>query len=317
MSGFQDSQPSGTSRTILSSSVHPSLFPVTTAVSSSSALSCPTTSVLTASNLGPIVASHTGIARITTEVEQNQEIPEMLSSLHHTSLSSLPRTLNNQHQQSSTRATKQKTRNSDFTPETAKIESLKIELSYARTKIVDLESKVKDGQESLKIYSHKLKILEETRAAFLNKKYSTNVSLSSNVASSDASSSNTSVLSSDCSCQIRAKLTRNSEKLEEFELRFTELCHVVDGIARIGENSDTASYQPTAPPSAPPPPDPSQTQQSQSDPDILSIVTNQESVSQPCNDIINEALDVSSEAESSDFAFSDPEDIDLRKLPLN
>ena len=55
--------------------------------------------------------------------------------------------------------------------------------------------------------------------------------------------------------------------------------------------------------------------------DILSAKLNQASGSHklvhPCNDLNNELLDVSSDTESSDFAFSDPEDIDLTKLPLN
>ena len=238
-------QPPGTYRTTLTSSLHPRLPAITTAVSLSCASPCPASSAITAPN--PSCASNTEIARIITEVGQNHELSGMLSSLDPTTSSFLPRSLNNQHQPSSTKATKQKSKNQDFGPENAKIEALKIELSYARTKIVDLENKVKNGQESLKIYAHKVKILEETRTAFLTEKYSTHASQPGNISTPATFSSNTSVPSSDCPCQIRAKLTENCTKMKELELRFSELCHVVDRLARLGQDSDESGGVSQAP----------------------------------------------------------------------
>ena len=98
------------------------------------------------------------------------------------------------------------------------------------------------------------------------------------------------------------------------------MCHVVDGLARIEGNTDEVGRQPppAVPPHVLPDPDPAHPKQSQSCPARLPAALNQTSDFQhPQNDFNNEAGDISSEAESLDFAFSDPEDIDLSKYPLN
>ena len=71
---------------------------------------------------------------------------------------------------------KQKKRSQSIKPHTvtkekAEIDSLKIELSFAQTKIVELESKKKDQENSLKIYEQKLKLLETERLNNLKEKY--------------------------------------------------------------------------------------------------------------------------------------------------
>ena len=60
---------------------------------------------------------------------------------------------------------------SSFTPEKAEIESLKIELGYARTKVVDLQTKNQDHEHTISIYSQKIKLLEGSRLDALHNKY--------------------------------------------------------------------------------------------------------------------------------------------------
>ena len=104
--------------------------------------------------------------------------------------------------------TKTKQREADLTPEKAEIESLKIELSYARTQIIDLETRNIDKDKTIKIYSQKLKIFEENRLNSLDEKYFATTTSTS--FSSDSSSS------SECSCQIRSKISRNESNLKSF-----------------------------------------------------------------------------------------------------
>ena len=329
VSNVTTTQQPDTSQTVPTRSL-PSFHPaITTTVSSSSNMSSPRSSSPSATNSGPNIVPSTEIARLTTEAEQNPVMPGRVSSLDPNASFFLPQSLSNYQQPSiNTRPTKQKSKDQDFSSEKARIESLKIELSYARTKIVDLENKVKDGQESLKIYSHKVRILEENRAAFLNGKYFTNASQPDNTSSSGAFSSSTSISSSDCSCQIRANLNRNSLKLNEFELRFSELCQVVDGLARSGAPGDipekVACQSPCPPEPVVPhavPPDLNHSQQTKPGPVTHPVELDQTSdipeIALPNNDFLNDALDISSDVESSDFVFSDPEDINLQKLPLN
>ena len=120
----------------------------------------------------------------------------------------------------------------------------------------------------------------------------------------------------------------NSLKLNEFELRFSELCQVVDGLARIGVTGvhprggachSPCPPEPAAPRAAPPGQNhPEKTQPGPVTPPAdLNQTSDIQEVALPNNDILNDALDISSDVESSDFVFSDPEDIDLQKLPLN
>ena len=106
---------------------------------------------------------------------------------------------------------------SNFTPERAEIESLKIELGYARTKITDLQTKIADREQTLNIYSQQIKLLEESRTNTLHEKYfpnSNSNSDSSNIrATADVS------LSLDCSCKIRAQISRNSANLRDIDIK--------------------------------------------------------------------------------------------------
>lgn len=103
---------------------------------------------------------------------------------------------------------------SSFTPEKAEIESLKIELSYARTKIVDLQTKSKDQEHTIEIYSQKIKLLEDSRLDALHSKYFSSTSSNPNPPSDTS-------WSSDCPCKIRAQIIRNGDNLKDMELRFS------------------------------------------------------------------------------------------------
>ena len=109
--------------------------------------------------------------------------------------------------------TKAKQNAADLTPEKAEIESLKIELSYARAQIIDLETKNNDKDKTIKIYSQKLKIFEENRLNSLDEKYFATTAPTPQ--SSDSSRS------SDCSCQIRSKISRNETNLKDLDLKIT------------------------------------------------------------------------------------------------
>ena len=58
-----------------------------------------------------------------------------------------------------------------FSPEQTKIESLKIELCFAKTIIADLENQKNDRENSLKIYKQKVKLLEYQRSDFYHESY--------------------------------------------------------------------------------------------------------------------------------------------------
>ena len=102
---------------------------------------------------------------------------------------------------------------STFTPERAEVESLKIELSYARTKITDLRMKNKDQEETINIYSQKLKLLENNRHESMKEKYFNQRDTDSSPPSSSLSSSMSSSL--DCKCRIRAQIAKNALNIHE------------------------------------------------------------------------------------------------------
>ena len=87
------------------------------------------------------------------------------------------------------------------------------------------------------------------------------------------------------------------------------------------QDTDFLQLCPPVPPPVLPDPDPTLSQQSQSGPALspttLANTPDPQLFVQSQNNLKNEALDVSSDAVSSDFAFSDPEDIDLTNKPLN
>ena len=116
----------------------------------------------------------------------------------------------------------------NFCPEKAEIESLKIELGYAHTKIVDIQSEKKDLEETVKIYSQKIKLLENTRKDSLHEKY---LSPSSEISSS----------SHDCPCQIKAKISKNSMNVKNLELK------LVQELENITRRLDIICTQPPPP----------------------------------------------------------------------
>ena len=189
----------------------------------------------------------------------------------------------------STGRTNKKQNSPELSSEKAEIESLKIELGYARTKIVDLEAEVNDHRNTIKIYTHKIKVLEANRSSFLSEKYSYTDS-SSSLPNSDSSSS------PECSCQVRAKIAQHERRLKELELRISEMQQKVS----------TATL----------PPDPAKivtgtNQHSNPLEDTGTCPTTKPGISPP-----EEPLDISSDLDSSEFEFSDPEPT-TNSPPLN
>ena len=103
---------------------------------------------------------------------------------------------------------------SNFTPEKAELESLKIELGYARTKIVDLQTKNKDLEQTNKIYSQKLNLLEGKRMDSMHEKY-----FPSTFSSSDSCSNQFSL---DCPCKMRDQISNNAAALKSLDLKLSE-----------------------------------------------------------------------------------------------
>ena len=78
---------------------------------------------------------------------------------------------------------------------------MKIKLGFAWTKVVDLETRNNDAENTIKLYSHNL-------ANTLHEKFFS--------PASEASKSGTEMLSTpECSCQIHAQISRNTENLKE------------------------------------------------------------------------------------------------------
>ena len=136
---------------------------------------------------------------------------------------------------------------SSFTPEQAEIESLKIELGFARTKVVDLQTKLNDRDQTISIYSQKIKLFEENRKNSLNDKYFPPTT--SPTSSSSNPSSNPS-LNLDCSCQIRAQISRNSATLEEVDARVVSALENLE--RKLGLIEARIHPSPNNPPNAPP-----------------------------------------------------------------
>ena len=290
----------------------------TIASSSLVAVSSPTFSAPTV----PVTTFSSDIHSSTMEVSASPSMlynaPRIISSLDPRATTFNPPTpAFSNLQQEQSRKTNKKQKSSEFSPEKAEIEALKIELGYARTKIVDLETKVNDGKETLKVYTHQLKILEENRSSFLKEKYFSNKSQAETSPLASSPSETSDLL--DCSCRVRAKLSKNSEKLKEFERKFSELCLVVDGISRTNVYSDRANDHDQSP-SAPSPP--SSSVAAGSPPASVPLQTQTSSPTElnnsGCYDNVVDSLEDSSETESSDFVFSDTEDpISRSKHSLN
>ena len=141
---------------------------------------------------------------------------------------------------------KQKPNLPNFSPERAEIESLKIELGFARTKVVELETKNNDAENTIKIYSHKLKILEENRTSSLQEKYFPPASQAPNFSAEILSAP-------DCSCQIRSQISRNTHNLEELQLKLSsEMQLLTKKLDSLIKQSVTCSSSPERPSSSVP-----------------------------------------------------------------
>ena len=140
-----------------------------------------------------------------------------------------------QHPAAQTRRPKLTQNISTFTPERAKVESLKIELSFARTKIADLKVKNDDQEQTINIYSQKITQLEENRRELLHGKYFKSKE------SIPAPSSNVS-LSLDCKCKIRAQITEN---MQNISLLSKKLEHEMINNHSHGVSSSTSSSRPS------------------------------------------------------------------------
>ena len=106
-------------------------------------------------------------------------------------------------------------RTPQFSPEKAEIESLKIELSYAKTKILELETKNSDKQRSLLIYKEKVRLLESQM------NYS---SKDAALPSSTKNTETTTTFEADfCSCKVRSKILENASKILDLDQRLIAL----------------------------------------------------------------------------------------------
>ena len=105
---------------------------------------------------------------------------------------------------------KKNTRNND--PLRAENDSLKVELSFTRTKIIELESKLNDKEQSNKILNQKVKLLEEGRHDYYKNKYfPTRESHISGFPKSE------------CSCQLQARIIENSFTLSSISDRLSKI----------------------------------------------------------------------------------------------
>ena len=171
------------------------------------------------------------------------------------------------------RRTKPAQNNPDLSPRKAEIESLKIELGYAHTKIAELHSRNHDHQETIKIYSQKLKLLEKGQSDYLNEKYFSS--------SSDMSSS------SDCPCQTKLKISKNTEKLKNLELKLNQ------ELDKINNKLDGHSITAPSPPSSPrlpssSHPSPPTSQPSNRDPETLPSSQSKQTTSHDLMETISE-----------------------------
>ena len=216
------------------------------------------------------------------------------------------------------RRPRQEQSNLNNSPRKAEVESLKIELGYAHTKIAEIQSRNRDHQETIRIYSQKLELMEKSQTGYLHEKY--------------FSSSLDTTSSLDCPCQTKSKISRNTENLKSLELK---IMHELERLnARLEHPRPAAQPAPSSqPPSSHPP------QQSPVVPEDISPTQNnqqesftqRETVSQFTFDDINnhdEPENVDEDAQTcsasthqldSDFEFSDnfdPPELSP-KIPLN
>ena len=119
---------------------------------------------------------------------------------------------------------------STFSPEKAEIESLKIQLSFARTKIADLETKNEDHEQTINIYAQKIKLLHNSQMEVLQEKY-----FPTKLA--DSSPPSNKPISLDCDCKIRAQIVRNTLNNKDISQR---LHHDQDPTS-APKNSSTAA----------------------------------------------------------------------------
>ena len=122
-----------------------------------------------------------------------------------------------------------------FSPTRAENESLKVELSFTQTKIADLETKLKDKEQSLKIYAQKLKLMDERRYDFYQEKYFPD----------NTNAASTSGVGSECSCQVNAKISRNSSQIHSALVRICDLESKVVSLQAKPSDSMTNSDGPT------------------------------------------------------------------------
>ena len=136
------------------------------------------------------------------------------------------------------RKAKQTQHLSTFTPEKAEMESLKIELSFARTKITDLETKNKDQEQTINIYSQKIKLLHDSQVESLQQKYFP-------TKDPDSSSPSSASLSLDCDCKIRAQIVRNAHNIKDISKRLCQDQEHLSGLQHsstlLASSSDTGT----------------------------------------------------------------------------
>ena len=117
-----------------------------------------------------------------------------------------------------------------FSPKKAEIESLKIELSHTRTKIIELESVISDKNKSLLIYKEKIKLLEtQQRTNNVNPPSCNDVIDAPNT---DLESGSL------CKCKLRSLIIQNSSKIKDVE---RQLSSEIDRLSLILDRKLTPS----------------------------------------------------------------------------
>ena len=211
-------------------------------ISSATRTATPTTTSITSSPVTTSISPSTQLTTIpASSVPSSMTSPTTINScsLNPSAQQFIPAALSPTPppQPSRQRRTRPAQNNPDLSPHKAEVESLKIELGYAHTKITELQSKNRDHQETIKIYSQKLNLLEKGQSNYLNEKYF-------------SSPSNMS-FSPDCPCQTKFKISSNTEKLKSLELRINQevekINTIFEGLAPTAPSSSSTRPPPSSP----------------------------------------------------------------------
>ena len=120
----------------------------------------------------------------------------------------------------SNQRTRSKGNKSTYTAEQAELESLKVELAFTKTKIVDLENSKREAANSLKIYEQKLKILENERLNVLKEQYFPSQVHPSTLTSHHVVPQEARIL---CKCRLQSQITELSCEVQRLSSHISSL----------------------------------------------------------------------------------------------